>query len=282
MEKTVNYVIAAWSGPRRGKPRPTRKYKQYFGDRSSYLKFHITKVLELRKHISHITIVAPFNYESEPKEFTAYLDSFPEDFEGIKTTVLRRDNMGLSFGSFSYAFEKLGEDWEYYIFNEDDHIPVAQDFDAKLIKKLKDAGPQCGAVCAFLRKDRKKSKADEGRYENDYSKNPVIGHPLSVSKASVLSKVASVNGGKLPYKFDVYSGLTADEFSYGFPKAGYRLEDMTDKFCGAFAKGNGAIKWFNGQVGLTGARDKDKEPIVVPIELWEMQNRALLQSLKTT
>ena len=160
---SVNYVIAAWSGPRRGKARPTRTYEKYFTDMTFYLRFHINRVLKIKKHISHITIVAPFNYGEEPKEFSAYLDSMPEEIDGVGVTVLRRENVGISFGSFSYAFEQLGPEWDYYIFNEDDHIPVHKSFDEELVNALLKS--KSGCVCAWKRGDKQ------------YSEKPVIGHP---------------------------------------------------------------------------------------------------------
>jgi len=258
--KSVNYVIAAWSGLRRGKPRPTRNYKKYFEDRTYFLRFHLDFALKKQKNISHVTIVAPFNSEEEPKEFARYLADMPAEINGIEVTVLRRENVGVSFGSFSFAFEKLGAEWDYYIFNEDDHIPIAKDFDEKLITALEDAGPQCGCMCTWLRRDK------------HYKKNPVIGHLFSVAKSSVLSNVAKVNEGKLPYKLDVYSGLSADEFSHGFTKARYKISDMTDKYCAAYVKGDGRIWWVGGD-RPSEYKVKGKEALIVPIEMWENHNR---------
>ena len=258
MKPKINYVIAAWSGPRRGKPRPTRQYEKYFKDRTYYLRFHLDWATKLKKYISHITIVAPFNFEEEPKAFGRYLEEVSEGVGGIEVTVIRRTNIGVSFGSFSHAFRELGTDWEYYIFNEDDHIPVCQDFDAVLLGGLKKS--KSGSVCAWLRTDDK------------YAENPVIGHPLSIAKSTTLARVAKVNEGKLPYKLDPYSGLSADEFSYGFYKAGYKITDMTETHCGSFAKGNGRIWWFGG-VQKSPTKIPGKEALVVPIEVWENSNK---------
>jgi len=272
----INYVIAAWSGLRRGKVRPTRTYEAYLKDRTFYLRFHLDRVLKIKKHISHITIVAPFNFEAEPKEFSDYLEALPEEIDGVGITVLRRENVGVSYGSYSYAFEKMGTAWKYYIFQEDDFIPVPEGFDDILVKALraknretgKKKNRMCGCVCAFLRRDRSYKKT----YIVNYRRTPVIGHNLSIAKSSVLSKVAAVNGGTLPYMFDVYSGLSADKFSMGFYNAGYRIEDTTREWDGAFAKGNGEIRLF------FHLRKNPRNPLIVaPIELWYDENKALRQ-----
>ena len=145
---------------------------------------------------------------------------------------------------------------EYYIFNEDDHIPVAPRFDSHLRKALRKKGSKYGSVCAWRRTDANKS----------YAAKPIIGHPLSIAKSSTLTKVASANNGKLPYLKDIYSGMSADEFSKGFYKAGYRIGDMLPRFCGAFASGDGRIQWFGAGEG---------KPLVAPIELWEPKNKKM-------
>ena len=79
----------------------------------------------------------------------------------------------------------------------------------------------------------------------------------------------------------MYSGLSADEFSHGFTKAGYHIEDTTRRFSGAFVKGDGRLRWFGGgSKTLKQSRNPNKKTLVVPVEMWEPQNIKQLSRIR--
>lgn len=54
--------------------------------------------------------------------------------EGIK--VFKRENIGFSFAGFKYAWEKLGSDYDYFLFNEQDGVPAKKDWLLEILQKF--------------------------------------------------------------------------------------------------------------------------------------------------
>ena len=75
------------------------------------------------------------------------------DGQSVKNGVIKvfhRDwdeGRGESFGSFSYAFEKFKDDYEYWFFSEDDYLLVKENYFGESIKQL-DADDSTAFVCA--------------------------------------------------------------------------------------------------------------------------------------
>lgn len=141
MSEKLNYVIAAFGGPRRSDD------KRAQGDRTYFLRKHLEHLNRVKHNLAQITIVVPFSDENpEPEYFTEYLKSLP-------FPVIRRKNAGYSYGSFAEAFERTRDQFDGYIFVEDDYIFAIDDFDTKLVEiaKREQAEFVCGAVLPFSR-----------------------------------------------------------------------------------------------------------------------------------
>lgn len=140
--KTI-YVIAAWSGNRRD------NYPLYVKDRTHYLRLHLKKLSQLQHNLSEILIVSPDNPYDESKAFNSFLDTeLPSAIGSATISVLRRHNMGMSYGSYSDAFKSetdAGRIWDWWILMEDDHIPVLDHFDS-ILKNCFRRKPNCGAL----------------------------------------------------------------------------------------------------------------------------------------
>jgi hypothetical protein len=198
----VNYVIAAWSGPRRSG-----------GDGVRALKKQIDQ-LELLKHdLAQITIVVPYN-EAEPTSFAEYLSSLSSG--NLPIVILRRkENVGVSYGCWSYAYDVFGKQFDHYLFMEDDYYFVEDHFDRTLVKLLRGHGLVCGYV----------SSAYERRWPGN-SNGMATTEALEAVKAKY---------GKLPYDAQVENGsytLESGQVEWGvaFQKCGYKIKDITEKY----------------------------------------------------
>jgi len=207
----TNYVVAAWTGARRGDPEL---------DGSIYLHHHL-KALEAYEHeLSQITVVAPRN----PHE-TSRVAEMLENLDGARiqhasVTLLRRENTGLSYGSFSYAYERFRGAFEYYIFVEDDYVFVRNHFDRILIDMFAQR-PGCGFLCQLVR---------------PYHGLPIAAISNGITRRDILAKVWE-RFGELPHV--AHSGHRYDDnqqvgFGRAFEDVGYALEDFSDVFRSPF------------------------------------------------
>lgn len=130
MEK-INYVIATWSGNRR------------INDKR-YLKNHILKLLSLKHNLSQITIVKPLlGGDDSYYDFKELLNTFK-----CKVVILDREsNQGQSYGQLFYAYEQFKDEFDYYIFVEDDYQVNIDNFDFILKEKYNKLG--CGYLCSY-------------------------------------------------------------------------------------------------------------------------------------
>ncbi len=127
MEK-INYVIPTWSGTRRV---PNK----------NYLKDHILKLSTLEHNLSQVTIVKPI-FPGHDDEY--YNIRNLDDEIGCDVVILdRHSNLGESYGQLFYAYETYKDEFDYYIFCEDDYLPHIDNFDSLLLERKNDEGYLC-------------------------------------------------------------------------------------------------------------------------------------------
>lgn len=87
-----------------------------------------------------------------------------EMIRGIKTTmhankvmVFDRENIGVSFGAYDYAFQKLKDNYEYFLFIEDDHTIIKDNYYA-IAKQQLDNDANLGYVALVEIKQQKRHK----------------------------------------------------------------------------------------------------------------------------
>lgn len=203
----VNYIIAAWSGPRRDG-----------GSGLACLKKQLNQLSVLKHSIAQVTIVVPDN-PGEPSDFRGYVENrvaLVEETGGIPVTVLRRPNIGLSYGSWSYAYEETRMLFDYYIFMEDDYYFVEDNFDEKLIRM---ASWSNAYVCGFV------SKRGTTWWP---------GNSNGICSVGNLEKVYRKHGG-LPFDNNARDGNYTEEsgqIAWGekFTEAGVQLDDITREY----------------------------------------------------
>lgn len=69
---------------------------------------------------------------SEDEEMLRYLRKLQN--EGIK--ILRRENVGFSFAGFKFAWEQLKNDYDYFLFNEQDGVPSRDGWLLEILQKF--------------------------------------------------------------------------------------------------------------------------------------------------
>lgn len=236
----LNYVIAAWGGPRRSDdPRAQT-------DRTFFLRQHLATVVRLRHTvIDRITVVVP-RCEDEPPEFTRFLDSLPS----AVCTVLRRSNAGLSYGSWTEAYERTRHEFDGFIFVEDDYIFAVHDFDRALVDMAfgHGAGLVCGAVLPF-----------------GATLHPAIA--LGYVSTEALDKWAGYR--PLPHRTDAaaahwtahggYPSAERWQIAWGadFTALGISMVDWLGPYASPFWVHHGAIRWYGPRAA---------PPFVMPIQ----------------
>jgi RimJ/RimL family protein N-acetyltransferase len=121
MTPKVNYVITTWSGPRRD-------------PNLSYLKNHLINLLTLKHNLSQITIVKPI---VEGCDMSYYeIDSLINKFNCDVKILEKYDNVGQSYGQFFHAYESYKNEFDYYIFVEDDYMVDIDHFDKILVDEF--------------------------------------------------------------------------------------------------------------------------------------------------
>lgn len=111
-----------------------------------------------------------------------YLDSLHgKKMKHGRVLVMQRENVGLSFGSYNHAFARLGADYDYYLFTEDDIIINGDGYAEIGINTFRER-ENCGFV-AYLALG----------YDANIKGRAAAGG-IGVSSYAVLNHVCQVNG----------------------------------------------------------------------------------------
>ena len=137
-----------------------------------------------------------------------------------------RKNIGMSFGGYNYAFKKLKDKYDYFLFTEDDNIIVKKNYfktGIKIFNSDKDAG-----FLAYIHS----TKVNRSYYKplNLNKDNAISAHSASgLSSTNILKKVFK-KYGRLPYYNgnDYQKCITYGEvgFPNSFIKIGYKIIDL--------------------------------------------------------
>lgn len=238
----VNYVIATWSGPRRS------GNDGFHEDAALYLRKHLETLSQLDHHLGQITIAVPENSE-EPEEFTNYLKTIPSTIRNTPVEILRRKNIGQSYGSYSDAFLKYSDSFEFYIFIEDDYVFSKTNFDQILVQMFKSAS-NCGYLSSYVKHD----------LPNYCNSRPHAAVSNGISSTEVLQSIVD-ECGLLPYGGNstvkkVYDCTPQLNFSYAFLDVGRWHYDYKDVYSVPFNH-IGSLHTFG---------DAKKASLIIPIQ----------------
>lgn len=215
------YVCCVYLGDRRC------AVKQYDEDRLSYVKEHVKSLQETLHNLARIVFV--FNLEEEHHGLYEQAKSLiPRRIQGAEVELIERENIGMSYGAWSDAYEKYQGEYDYYIFNEDDYFFVEDHFDRYLVDKF-NSFQNIGYLC--------------GMAMNPSPGVPWVthaGNSIGISSSKVLKKVHE-KFGCLPHQRQPHQDL---EERYGINeqkgqvaqtheifKMGYNIYDIREDYC---------------------------------------------------
>ena len=218
-KKRTCYIINFYFGDRR------RVVEEYNNDRLFYLK---TQIQTLKNYYHNIDKII-FNFNVE-KEHYGYLNDalkiIPKKIQNSDIDISIRENKGLSYGAFSDLAYKEKDNYDYFIFNEDDYFLVQNNWDQYMIRKF-NVYPDTGYFCAFKR------ERDTWNGNRGYA-----GHCFGITSAVALNMVYE-KYGQLPFNSETNNYKTQEEaqimFSYSFEDVGLKLYDIREEYRLGFA-----------------------------------------------
>ena len=210
----VCYIISLFFGNRRNVNIPF-----YNTNRMCFLEKHIELLSSLNHNIKKII----FNINLEDGDYenaNKALKIIPKKIKNSDVEVRLRKNIGMSYGAWSDCFLENKDQYDYFIFNEDDYFFVIDDFDKILVNKFKskeNAGYLCGITI-----------------ENKRIGQPLhAAHSTGISSNEVLSKVVE-KYGELPHsKSNDYGNVEINSQvrqTNVMVEMGYNLYDLGDEF----------------------------------------------------
>jgi hypothetical protein len=133
-----------------------------------------------------------------------------------KCTVWFRQNIGISFGAYNYAYQRLHDRYDYFCFIEDDHVMVKPDYFRIAVEQL-EQNEKTGFI-SFVR-----------IWPSKHGRPTCCGGGIGVTRVEILDKV-NEQRGSLPYCKDQFVVETKasyyahkEEGEYEFTNAIYRL-----------------------------------------------------------
>ena len=177
-------VIAYWAGDRRQIPATGV-------ETNTMLKAHLGAALTLDYGVPTDTLLVNSLSTTNVTDKESYEQSRKMilSFDGYKTPngvvrVLERENGGMSFGSFSDAYYTYAAEYDYWMFMEDDQIPVADGVMKTAITMLQQ-NPTAGFIATWKPwRTRRKWFAMGG---------------CGVTSREVLAEICVINNGQLPH-----------------------------------------------------------------------------------
>ena len=160
----INYVIATYNG----KCKRQHKYPLP----KDVLKEHLKKVVKISSSISQITIMkaTSCNFYSDYYDINDIIKQ-----SNIPVKIIECENFGYSEGQWLKCYEIYKNNFDYYLFVEDDYCPNMENFDKILINCYKNKFPNnIGLLCSLV----------EG--SNNYNKNG--GYPIHFEGCVYINK----------------------------------------------------------------------------------------------
>lgn len=212
---SICYIIATWSGDRRA------GNNGHLEDPTGYLVKHFEKLSSITHSLNQIVLVIPDN-PKESAKFKSYIAQLPSFLGQTPLAILRRNNAGQSYGSYSDAYLRY-PDFDYYIFIEDDYVPVINDFD-KLLAQMFDSCPEAGYLCSYAH-----NAAPEGAHA-------AISNGITSKKilSAIKDKFGVIPHAARATATHTYSADPQLEFSRAFMKVHTRIYDYLSYYSSPF------------------------------------------------
>jgi hypothetical protein len=122
------YIVNLYFGERRSFP------MEYEKDNLLFLKRHLHQLKILKHDISLAVFV--INKTKASSEIEKKAQELIIEFKKIETDIVLRDNVNGSYGGWEEGLKKHSKEFDYAFLIEDDHVPVADNFEKKFQEYL--------------------------------------------------------------------------------------------------------------------------------------------------
>jgi hypothetical protein len=209
------YIINFYLGNRR---KTIKKYTNE--DRLCFLK----KQIELLEKYTHNLNKIIFNFNIESSHYHYFTEIFritPKYIQSTPIEINVRINQGMSYGAWSDLYIDNKDQYEYFIFNEDDYFFIQNNWDQYLIDKF-NSFKDAGYLCAVAR---------EPDHWNGYKKHAA--HSTSISSNKILSQILD-HHNCLPHpktsEYNKIEKFGQIDQSFSVIKLGYNIYDIRDDY----------------------------------------------------
>ncbi|MDB4507285.1 hypothetical protein N9064_00185 [bacterium] len=142
----LNYVIATYSGPSDKKIQTPKK---------EALKIHLKNIANTKcTHINQVTIMKAVDENCVPNSEYYNVNEYIEQIKNkhnIPVKIVECENYCYSFGQWLLCYEQTKEDFDYYIFQEDDYFPSMDNYDNTYLTAYREAFPEnIGVLCGLV------------------------------------------------------------------------------------------------------------------------------------
>ena len=239
----VNYILATWSGKRR----------VGHSEKGDLTYQHFQYLEKIDHGLSQITVGWPEN-PKDSKKYRDWMKSIDGTKVGGATVVVQQmPNRGYSYDQYSQIFQKHN-DFDHFIFTEDDYVPVSHHFDSQMVKFYDQARHEnnCGYLCGLVEMVgfRKKSRQRQG-YKNLQALHAAVS--WGVTSRDVLEDVIDTEKKRPFARMRLHDQIA---FSFCFTDKGYTLQDILSTHCCPYWKGPN-IEYYG---------DRNKPVLIAPIQ----------------
>lgn len=203
-----NYIIATFGAY------PGRRKYPYV---DQTLRIHLQQLVDLRHHLSRITIVIPKQEKTELYHKYYDISNIPID----NIVFVECENKYVSCGQWLTAIaECRHEDFDYYFLVEDDYCPSKHHFDDTFLRIYRYKFPDnVGVLCSLVQgKDR---NPGYGPYEDHFSGD------MFMSKESINKLYERYD---IPYNYLEITNVPQTAISCMFTHSGVPLEDYQNEY----------------------------------------------------
>lgn len=184
-EKNVRMclIIVFYFGDRR---KPNDIYRD--SDRLCLLKRQIEYLEKVPNNLTEVI----FNFNVDKIHYELLNDAIkliPKEIRNTKITIQVRENTGLSYGAWDYTVKKRINDFDYFIFNEDDYFFIQPNWNEYLFKKFH-RFESCGYLGMAVRPDDRKNK----------KKHTVAFHSVGMTSSENLISLLGKKNSLITYK----------------------------------------------------------------------------------
>lgn len=245
----INYVIASYAGVKGA------HYRNVLENSSphpkDYIKVHLEQLSKISHGLAQITLCKAATGDADVYEdYYKFSDTLNLGCPLVEIDV---PNEGISYGQYIRAYLKSGSKFDYYIFVEDDYIPVLNQFDQVLQK-------------VFDRRFRKTNGIGVLCQWASYNdKHHLHGaHGLFIVSSKTLSRMIRMNQKPIQKLARASNGFAQVVFGILFNNCGIQTKDIVDLYYTPYF-----VTKTQDIIDCSPGKPKNNECVFVPIQMYQ-------------